>query len=169
MKTNQLLHLKNLFAAIALGLATLGAAPALAAPFTVSVDGLEVTDAATGLIWRRCSEGQLYNAGACTGSPSLFPHELAVVRARTEAAMAGAPAWRLPNVKELASIADISLASPAIDATAFPGTSYPNGYWSSSPVADTPTSAWVVRFGSGQVGTEFRSFPDPVRLVRAGP
>jgi hypothetical protein len=58
-------------------------------------------------------------------------------------------AWRLPNIKELTSIADKSLNYPAINATAFPATP-PFGFWSSSPVAGTG-QAWCVYFGAGSV------------------
>jgi hypothetical protein len=73
----------------------------------------------------------------------------------------------LPNVKELASIADKSLSNPAIDSAAFPYT--PASYfWSASPYVGSSSSAWYVNFGNGYVGSYSRSGSLYVRLVRAG-
>ena len=168
---------------------------ALAAPFTVSADGQEVTDTKTGLIWRRCAEGMTANAGTCTGTASSFTHEDALTRAGTQAAATGM-AWRLPNVKELFSIVDKSRLNPAIDTTAFPATPA-NEFWSSSPYlgpradpfssspsyVDETGYAWHVKFDSGfihYVGEGYkylnggfrnvldsRSLAYSVRLVRA--
>ena len=160
MKTSQL---ATLFFTCLLGLMPCAAT---AKPFVVSADGQEVTDSATGLIWRRCAEGMVFSLGACTGTASTFTHELALARARTEAAASGV-AWRLPNVKELSSIVDISLSSPAIDATAFPATPA-DVFWSSSPDVGSPAYAWYVNFSNGAVFTGNRTYAHYVRLVRAG-
>jgi hypothetical protein len=58
--------------------------------------------------------------------------------------------WRLPTMKELLSIVDLSVPTPGptIDATAFPGT--PADYfWSSTPYAGIPGSAWSALFYYG--------------------
>jgi hypothetical protein len=136
--------------------------------YTVSADGQEVTDNQTMLIWRRCSEGMSWNGTTCAGTASGFTHEAALQRAAVQANSTGI-AWRLPNVKELFSIADISLNNPAIDPTAFPATP---GYdfWSSSPyVGDSYDAPWNVDFGNGAMFNQyFRSNTFYVRLVRAG-
>ena len=160
MKTSQL---ATLFFTCLLGLIPCAAT---AQPFVVSADGQEVTDSATGLIWRRCAEGMVISLGACTGTASTFSHELALTRARTEAIATGI-AWRLPNVKELSSIVDISLSNPAIDATAFPATPA-DAFWSASPNVGIPSCAWIVYFINGGVGYNSRTSSSKVRLVRAG-
>jgi Protein of unknown function (DUF1566) len=138
----------------------------LAAPFTVSADGQEVTDTKTGLIWRRCAEGMTASGGACAGTASTFTHEAALTRASTQVTATGV-AWRLPNVKELTSIADKTRSNPAIDTTAFPAT--PASYfWSSSPYVGNASYAWGVSFSNGYVDYDYRSYPGYVRLVRAG-
>ena len=74
--------------------------------------------------------------------------------------------WRLPTVKELSSLADLSIAFPAaaID-PAFTGT--PSDYfWSASPVAGPPDQAWMVNFGGGSVNIEFPINSYHVRCVR---
>ncbi len=131
------------------------------APFTVSTDGTEVIDAKTGLIWRRCAEDMVASTSGCTGTASTFTHEAALARARSQTG------WRLPNVQELSSIADLSRQSPAIDGVAFPATPS-NYFWSSSPYVSNALSAWFVGFGDGDAGNVSRSSPRYVRLVRAG-
>lgn len=143
---------------------TLTPTAASAAPYTISTDGLEVTDTATGLIWRRCVEGMVF-VGVCTGTASTFTHEAALQRAAAQASST-AVAWRLPNIKELSSIADISLQNPAIDAAAFPATPAAN-FWSASPFVVIPADAWTVSFLNGYVFTDLRSNRFYVRLVRA--
>jgi hypothetical protein len=139
---------------------------AFAAPFTVSADGQEVTDTKTGVIWRRCAEGMTASGGTCTGTASTFTHEAALTRASMQATATGV-AWRLPNVKELSSLADKSRSNPAIDAVAFPATPA-NWFWSSSPYVGSAGSAWVVDFYDGSVGNGYRDNTYYVRLVRAG-
>ncbi|MGI9213861.1 MAG: DUF1566 domain-containing protein [Methylococcaceae bacterium] len=135
--------------------------------FVVSADGQEVTDTKTGLIWRRCAEGMRFNGSTCTGSVKTYTHENALRRATAEGARTGV-AWRLPNVKELASIVDRSRVSPAIDPKAFPVTQSA-WFWSSSPYAGKPNDAWVVDFGDGNVdGYVNRDNTFAVRLVRGG-
>ena len=128
--------------------------------------GDEVTDTKTGLVWRRCSEGQTWSGTSCTGAALTFTHEQALQRATAQASSTG-KAWRLPNVKELSSISNKALQSPAIDSVAFPATP-DNYYWTSSPYVDYPDSAWVVEFFSGGSGRGTRSSSGfvSVRLVR---
>ena len=59
-------------------------------------------------------KGLLWNGNFCAGSVSYLSHEAALQQAGTQAT--ASKAWRLPNVKELASIADIYRnPNPAID------------------------------------------------------
>jgi hypothetical protein len=146
----------------------LGLMPVVASaqPFVISSDGNEVTDQKTGLIWRRCSEGMAWNGSTCAGTASTFTHEAALQYAATQANSTGI-AWRLPNIKELASIADISRSNPAIDPAAFPATPT-NSFWSSSPNVGYGTDAWYVHFSYGYTHYDYRYRSYHVRLVRAG-
>ena len=142
---------------------------ASAQPYAISTDGSEVTDQKTGLIWRRCAEGMVVSGGTCTGSASGFTQEAAL---RHAAALTGSTgkAWRLPNIKELSSIADKSRSNPAIDPTAFPATptSAPNNAAQNNGFLSA-SGAWVVNFSDGSVRAASRSsFIDYVRLVRDG-
>lgn len=125
--------------------------------YVIEADGTEVRDRQTGLIWRRCTEGQSFNGQTCTGEPIPFnEHEPALRHAKTQVG------WRVPNVKELASILDLTRVSDGgIDPVAFPG--QPPGwiiYWSSTPYP-WGQAAYVVNFG-GHISAEFRS-GDPIR------
>ena len=106
------------------------------------------------------------SSGTCTGTASAFTHESALTRASTQATATGV-AWRLPNVKELSSIADKSRINPAIDTVAFPATPA-SWFWSSSPYVGYADGAWYVYFFSGYVFSNFRGNSYYVRLVRAG-
>ena len=53
--------------------------------------------------------------------------------------------WRLPNIKELSSLAARDRHSPAINSTAFPNTES-SAYWSASPDADYSYYAWRLTF-----------------------
>ncbi len=132
--------------------------------FKISADGTEVTDTRTNLIWARCSVGQTWSGTACTGTVSTFTHEAALTTAQARSG------WRLPNVKELASLADRGCASPAIDTTAFSNTSSAL-YWASSPVVGEDTKAWGVDFDKGAMdyNSQSRSGSFAARLVRINP
>lgn len=129
------------------------------ARYSYSSDGSEVTDAQTGLVWRRCSQGQTWSGSTCTGTASTHTHEQALAVAKTQSP------WRLPNVKELSSLVDASRSSPSVNTAAFPGT--PSSmFWSSTGVASSSSAAWYVFFGDGFVSWEGRFNTYYVRLVR---
>ena len=122
-----------------------------------------VNDAWTGLQWRRCEEGRVWSGSACTGSANTFTHDQAVAHAPSQSG------WRLPNVKELASLADLSVGTGArLDAAAFPGAGL-LAFWSSSPYVEDAAAAWAVYFSDGSVLYGNRGVSYAVRLVRAAP
>jgi len=130
------------------------------ARYSYSADGSEVTDSKTGLIWRRCSEGQSWSAGTCSGAAATYTHEQALVQAQTQTG------WRLPNIKELSSITDKSHINLAIDVTAFPATPPSSWFWSSTPYVKDASKAWDVDFYDGYASGDLRSNSYHVRLVR---
>jgi hypothetical protein len=118
--------------------------------FTDEGDGA-VTDNLTGLIWlknancfgMRTWEQALSDAnGLMTGSCGLSDGSVPTD-------------WRLPNVKELLSLTDFGLWSPAIP-NGHPFSSVQSSlYWSSSTFVATPTQAWNVNFNfGGATGTD---------------
>ncbi|WP_197508940.1 DUF1566 domain-containing protein [Hydrogenophaga crassostreae] len=117
-------------------------------------------DRQTGLIWRRCQQGQVWNGTACTGTPALYTHNLALIFAHNGS-------WRMPNIKELGSLVDYGRASPALDSGVFPGTNTAFS-WTTTP-GDAADFAGFVEFGSGFSYDVKRTVQLPVRLVRSYP
>lgn len=136
--------------------------------FGISADGREITDVSTGLVWRRCPEGMAWDGQTCAGGPEFFMWHQALHRAEAVARSTG-QGWRLPNVKELASLVETGAQGLAIDPAAFPGT--PNDqFWSSSPYAQDAFYAWAVHTFYGSVYYTYLEDNGAVRLVRdAGP
>jgi hypothetical protein len=95
-----------------------------------------VNDVKTNLTWQRAID--------------VGPYDLASATAYCAALTLGGFGWRVPTVKELVTLVDVSMTDaslPTIDPTAFPMT--PNTYfWSSTPLPDG-SSNWSVSFGSG--------------------
>ena len=118
--------------------------------FTLNNDGT-VSDKLTGLMWKRCSEGQSENNNDCTGGidKSINTFNLALETA-TNSQFAGYDDWRVPNVKELSSLFEpLCSASPMINWDVFPSTIYDANYWTSSVVvqaAGTTPNIWRANF-----------------------
>jgi len=131
--------------------------------FTISADGQTVTDNQTGLVWQRCTVGNIWNGTTCAGVGTNYTHEQALLYAQTQ------KGWRLPNVKELASLVSETRDFPVIDTQAFPNTMSVY-YWSSSPMGGTGVNysetAWCVNFGNGFVYWCWRKDSQLIRLVR---
>lgn len=142
------------------------AATAMAAD-RFSPNGAEVLDTATGLIWQRCAQGQTWSGSSCNGAASLLTHAAAL-----QAALNAGQGWRLPNIKELSSLALRDRYGPAFDLVVFPAApvSDTEYFWSSTHLrAGSPPNALVVRFSDGEQGALPRTTQLPVRLVRTAP
>jgi hypothetical protein len=125
-----------------------------------------VTDIRTGLVWKRCSEGQSWDGATCTETASTYTWQTAL-QAGADSAFAGKSDWRLPNSKELDSIVERQCYSPAINSTIFPNTPSLD-FWSGSPYAGYSGDAWGVSFGYGADGHDGKGYGGYVRLVRGG-
>ncbi len=133
--------------------------------YSVHNDGT-VTDTKTQLMWKVCTEGQTWNAGACDGNANEVSWQTALQTANDEN-FAGHSDWRLPNIKELQSLVAFNCTAPSINSIIFPNTAA-SGYWSSSPNANSSSVAWGVYFGIGNDGNNFRDSTNYVRVVRSG-
>lgn len=147
-----------------------------ASDFIDNKDGT-VTHKRSGLVWMRCALGQTWDGSACKGEPKRYLWRQALQEAEA-ADYTGHKDWRLPNVKELESIAELQCHNPAINLEVFPGTP-PYRFWSSSLfMMKKLGSAWFVNYSEGytddgRVGDpdhpeEFDRFSYFVRLVRGG-
>ncbi len=138
----------------------------------------------TGLIWKRCTEGQTWNGATCTGLAAEYNWSQAFLR--VDAVNSGADGtqnagvsdWRLPNLKELRSIYERACYDPSINLSQFP-TSPSSDFWSSSPVAGAAFTFEAQSVNFGPVGfqmvgpdTSYGGTSQPgalaVRLVRGG-
>jgi len=119
--------------------------------YTDNGDGT-VTDNVTGLMWQQVVPSATYTwANAVAYCPTL--------------ALAGHSSWRLPSRIELESIVDFGQSSPSINGTYFPSTPK-DWFWSSSPVAGSPSYAWGVYFFNGSASYGVVSGAGYVRCVR---
>ncbi|EIJ34027.1 DUF1566 domain-containing protein [Thiothrix nivea] len=141
--------------------------------FTLHDDGT-ATDNRTGRTWRRCNEGETWNRStkACVGAYKTYTWKDALLHVKAlNAAGRGNPVgnwttevleaspdteWRLPNIKELRSIIEVTCVEPSVNLAVFPTTpvtvastkpdNYPL-YWSSSPAKDKEReAAWAIYF-----------------------
>lgn len=153
---------------------------ALTADFVDNRDGT-VTHKRSGLIWMRCSLGQTWNGADCQGEPIKLLWREALQKVEEINAGGGYANhsdWRLPNIKELDSIAELQCYGPAINLEVFPGTP-PYRFWSSSlSIRKNFRYSWFVyyqeaytddgRVGDPEYPEEFYKFAYFVRLVRGG-
>ena len=132
--------------------------------YTVNADET-VTDNATGLMWKRCSE-KFGGAGCATptGTPYNGTWQSALTTSKNSV-FAGYHDWRVASRRELESLLDDTC--PSINSTAFPGVGL--FVWSSTTASDDPSSAYVFRPDSISVDSKASPFSSPdVRLVRGG-
>ena len=128
-----------------------------------------VTDTGSRLMWMRCSTGQTWTGGACKGAAANLTWDAAMVAAR-EVNDQGSyfyKDWRLPQIRELATIAERQCADPRVNLAVFPDT--PAAYYwtaSSRAVQGAEPAAFVVSFGTDGVRYESKTEAHRVRLVR---
>lgn len=127
-----------------------------------------VTHLLTGLVWKRCAEGQVWSGNACVGDLALVRWEEAL-QMSVASGYASASDWRVPNRKELESIVEYCGHSPAINQAMFPPTPSER-FWSSTTFVETPVHAWDVYFSDGYSGiANKQDGRAAVRLVRTAP
>ena len=154
--------------------------------YRINGDGT-VTDTKTGLMWKRCSEGQ--SGDSCSGTADKYKWDDAMSKFRSGVSFAGYPDWRMPNKEELRTLMYCSNGTPqeeawdygcsgkdnkageyqkpTINQTAFPNAP-PAVFWSASPHADYGDDAWLVYFNGAHDDWSSKDLAFLVRLVRSG-
>lgn len=122
-----------------------------------------VQDKATGLIWKRCSEGQ--SGADCKQGAAVTYSWMDAIALAAASDFAGSKEWRLPTITELATLLEYRCTMPAINLTVFPVTPATN-YWSSTPYAGYVNGAWNVNFNDGVQDNCSKNYRLYVRLVR---
>lgn len=132
--------------------------------FTDNSDGT-IKDNATGLIWQKCGQGQ-NNDASCSGAltTSTFANAISYCNGLSLAGRV----WRLPNVRELWTLSDLTKSFPTIDSTAFPATDTGGLYVTSTSSAVNPAQMFGVFFNYGNPTTNLKTFNYNVRCV-SGP
>jgi len=119
-----------------------------------------VLDKRTGLQWRRCEEGQAWSGLACMGAGQQFTHEQALLQAATKGM------WQLPDVKQIASLAQRACRFPALQSSLFATGELSSHYWSSTPFVSASSAAWLFEIDTGRVNFAPRDRRAGLRLVR---
>lgn len=125
-----------------------------------------VTDTATNLMWQKCSAGQPNDPG-CSGAAAAYVWDgsQGAIGYCEGLTLGGYNDWRLPNIKELTSIVDLTTYSPSIKLAYFQNTQS-SSYWSSTTLSDFTTSAWCVNFFDGITWGSDKANTYYVRCVR---
>lgn len=123
------------------------AATTLTNRFKIKTNGT-VLDTQTGRLWKQCSEGQ--SSTGCTGSSVQYTRQqaLEIAQSVNKTGFAGYKDWRVPTIKELASIMERQCIFPTINLSVFPNT--PSDlFWTSEPYAKYTYRAWYSNFAYG--------------------
>ncbi|WP_158608401.1 DUF1566 domain-containing protein [Stagnimonas aquatica] len=117
--------------------------------YRISADGSEVTDLTTGLIWKRCVEGQNWDADnqQCSGTPTAMAWPAALVHVSAQTG-----GWRLPNLNEALSLLEAGCKTPAHNVSVFPSPTTASQLYhlsTSTPHADSDGDRWVIDFQAG--------------------
>lgn len=128
-----------------------------------------LTDRRTGLTWSRCSAGQSWQSGSCVDKASEFDWTAAesYVREVNERGDLFYADWRLPNLRELATISEVNCQDPRINLEAFPGTAQ-GFYWTASRklIEGPELAAFAMSFGAEGMRVSRSVETHHVRLVR---
>jgi len=125
-----------------------------------------VRDNVTGLIWEvKTDDGTIHdkdNRYPWQNAQDVFIAEL------NTTTFGGYSDWRLPTIKELTSIENLSRYNPTIDTYYFPETASNYPYWSCTPVGSIGVNAWYIYFDSGRDVGSSKSDASYVRAVCGG-
>lgn len=119
----------------------------------VAQDNDTVIDLITDLVWQKSDDGV----------KRTWQNALEYCR---DLSLAGFSDWRVPEVKELATLVSFDVYDPAIDPV-FLNTSSAD-YWTSTTAAGDPEQAWRVNFYVDNLRSVAKSRYNYVRCVQSG-
>lgn len=122
--------------------------------FSVESDNSQVVDKARKLVWSRCLVGQTYNqaTASCDGVATEFDSwDKALNAPKPEG-------WRVPNIKELATLVEETQALPAINTSIFPFGKTLSFYGHADTTETTGRSTWVT---TDERNPDEKCIPDP--------
>jgi hypothetical protein len=130
-----------------------------------SHDNGTITDHSTGLVWEKKTPANQFDLYTWD---EAFQYAASLNRVR----FGGYDDWRVPNIRELASLIDFGRFDPAVSPE-FRDCEHgscivSSSYWSSSSTASAPFLAWRINFYDGAHLVGGKSFNIRVRAVRGG-
>jgi hypothetical protein len=109
--------------------------------------GKTVLDLSTGLEWIKDAD--------VMGRPVDWMDAVDGVKELNRSSTYGYDDWRIPNIRELASLVDTNRHSPALSKK-HPFINLQQAYWSATTSVYEPSYAWVVEIADGAVGVGFK-------------
>ncbi len=129
-----------------------------------------VIDRATKLMWMKCVLGQTPAAGGCAGNAiaPTWDDAKAEAQALNRGGRLFFSDWRLPQVRELATITEPACENPRTNVAVFPATP-PAPHWTATSRAGaaSTTTIYALSFGAEGVQLLDKSDRAHVRLVRS--
>jgi hypothetical protein len=106
------------------------------------------------------TERYWYVGGNLISKPRTWDDALSLIRRLNTAEQNGFRNWRLPNIRELESLVDDSLHSPAFAPDFSLDTSQIAGFWSSTTSMYETSYAWVLYSIDGAIGVGFKAMAE---------
>lgn len=157
--------------------------------YQINHDGT-ITDNLNSLVWKRCSEGQIWNGTTCTGSANNYTWNQIMPQKQQKIwePFAKHNDWHVPNINELRTLVwcsngtaqtkawdnlcsddnsqnEKTYIQPTIDPTSFPNTPI-NWFWSTT-IAPDSKNVQIVYFTNGGIFWTNRTNSGHIRLARA--
>jgi Protein of unknown function (DUF1566) len=135
-----------------------------------------VTDKKSNLMWMRCSLGQRWANGQCLGPAERLAWAAAQGRAQAvnQTGSHFFNDWRVPSLREMATLAERQCTAPRLNMSIFPDTPAA-AYWTNSTrVSAVPNGAaadfaYTVSFADSGIAVQDKDALEHVRLVRNAP
>ena len=135
-------------------------------------DDATISDAGTDLMWQRCAWGQEWTGSACEGEATSMTWAEAIQLAKDTNSDGSwfYNDWRLPSIRDLASIIERQCQDPRTNLELFPDTPA-DFFWTRSTRAgeEAASGAYALSFGPDGVKHRPQTEQYHVRLVRPAP